>query len=75
MTKYCVDCKHYSPLAFDGESFAKCLASVRDDEEVNLVTGVKPPKRYGYCDFERKETYTCGPNGTNFEPKEGDDDK
>lgn len=72
MPKYCVDCKHYSRMAFATEDFAKCLVSVRD-EEVNLVTGIKPPKRYGYCDFERQATYTCGPDGKNFEPKESDD--
>jgi len=71
MTNYCRDCKHIRIPEDTGIDFAKCAASRPD--VIDPVTGDERGGIKDYCQIQRREGEKCGPNGTNFELREGDD--
>jgi hypothetical protein len=75
MTKFCKDCKWFSPAdSKDGAyaiEYARCMnPATTEDRGVNLVTGEPYPPKYHFAEHARWPTVPCGRDGNLFEPKE-----
>jgi hypothetical protein len=67
-TKYCINCKHFSPAENDLEhEFARCSQS----HSPSLITGRYERKGMMYCIVARASTSkgTCGADGNHYEEK------
>jgi len=69
MSKYCINCKHFSPAKDDPEhQFARCSYL----HSPSLVTGLYERKGMTYCIVARASASkgTCGTYGIFYEEKE-----
>ena len=68
-TKYCINCKHFSPKEGDTEhEFARCSYK----QSPSLVTGTLVRESMRYCHSLRASTTlgNCGAAGNHYEEKE-----
>jgi len=68
MSKYCINCKHFSPKEGDTEhEFARCSYN----QTPSLVTGTLVRDGMYYCAAARASTGkgTCGAEGKHYEEK------
>jgi len=68
MSKYCINCKHFSPAEDDPEHrFARCSYN----QTPSLVTGTLVRESMRYCSIARasKNPKSCGADGIHYEEK------
>jgi len=69
MSKFCINCKHFSPKEGDKEhEFARCSYN----QTLSLVTGTLVRESMRYCHALRASTTAgnCGAEGKHYEEKE-----
>ena len=72
MTKYCVNCKHFSPKVGDEHHvYARCAVSTRN-KPISLVTGKQKYEDLTYAAVMRMSAAgnMCGPEALFFEEKD-----
>jgi hypothetical protein len=67
MSKFCINCKHFSPKLGDEEhEFARCSWN----QQVSLVTGQLERSGMTFCSASRMNSAHCKPEGIHYEEQE-----
>jgi len=68
MSKYCINCKHFSPAKDDPDHlYARCSYN----HTPSLITGTLVRSSMGFCSVLRMDgTDKCGVEGNHYEEKE-----
>jgi hypothetical protein len=67
MSKFCINCKHFSPKEGDKEhEFARCSWN----QQISPVTGLLERHGQTYCSASRMGSAHCKPEAVHYEEKE-----
>ncbi len=69
--KLCIDCKWYVAGSLPSGSIDRCMKPDTMTATVDLVRGNDKPAP-AFCDLERKNYKTCGPDGAKWEARTTD---
>jgi hypothetical protein len=63
--KHCVNCKHFVKNTFCHDTFGKCSAFRRNNENhyIDFLISGKEKIEYKYCSSAREDNKLCGPEG------------